>query len=130
MDSSDHKVSHDLVLKTRVPNVQLIIGDDEAAAVEKAKQEADSKESEAKADAEAAAAAEAEEEGGSPEGKAGGGDGGEGGFEPIESIVWMYETENGWLPHPKEISAQIEKVRTPPLPPPPPPYPPPLLPPP
>ena len=27
---------------------------------------------------------------------------------PIDSVVWMYETENGWVPHEKEISKQME----------------------
>lgn len=27
---------------------------------------------------------------------------------PIHCVVWMYETENGWVPHEKEISKQME----------------------
>jgi thiol-disulfide isomerase/thioredoxin len=103
----------DKVLRRRVPNVQLILGEDEAVALEKARAEAEANDKEAKEaaandkedDAVAAdvgggaatAAAGAASEGGAPD-------------EPMESVWWMYETQEGWVCHTRETSTAIEEA--------------------
>ena len=115
--------------------MQLILGDDEGAALEKARAEAEANDKEAQA---AAAAQKAEEDAdadpSSSSSSTGGGGGGDaaaaaakavgaagaaagvssggGGAEdaPMESVWWMYETQEGWLCHTREASTAVEEA--------------------
>mmetsp|Transcript_2417 Transcript_2417/g.3236 ORF Transcript_2417/g.3236 Transcript_2417/m.3236 type:complete len:3692 (+) Transcript_2417:353-11428(+) len=128
----------DRLLRQRVPHIQLIIGDDEEAAVNKAKAEADEIEKAEKAEKEkeekekAGDSGEATPAGGPPpappqnaqEAEAAAAalaaaagpttdtpaEGDEPGDEPMDRICWMYETPEGWIPHSRELSTTIEEA--------------------
>ena len=117
----------DKVLRRRVPNVQLILGEDEAIAVEKARAEAEAHDKEAKDEA-AAAAADKEEATAEDSSGAGGGRNGDDDEasaakakktaagssaspeEPMESVWWMYAAPEGWVCHTREASTIIEEA--------------------
>jgi thiol-disulfide isomerase/thioredoxin len=128
----------DRLLRQRVPHIQLIIGDDEEAAVNKAKAEADELEKAEKAEkekeekekaggdgaAEGGAAAppvappqnEEEAQAAAATLAAAGEAAGvpeaadEAGEEPMDRICWMYETPEGWIPYSRELSNTIEEA--------------------